>query len=366
MSSPTSRCLCAVDRDRSKDGLLALLSAVFALFALAGLTPALKGQTGRIVFQHARDGSDPWSTEDIYSVNADGSSLKALTTDGRSHDPTWYPNGRHILYIHDPRDPRNDASNELYQMDSDGANAHLLRRLDGSIDAAELSPDGKTSAVTYTPSAAIAKPSAPGEPIFGLFSIPMEAQGEPRSLFPVAIDPAWSPDGRKLAFSVRVTGTGYAIGVGDADGSNQIQLTDPSRYNVYPYIPDAAWPAWSPDGKQIAYDAYIIFMNAPGAKGVSSQRAVFLMAADGSGKRRLTTDPDWRCGPPSWSPDGKEIAFYCSPASTPCSGGGLGPLLETKPTCVRRIFVMSLTDPNAKPIQITRVDGANPVFAPPT
>jgi Tol biopolymer transport system component len=167
-----------------------------------------------------------------------------------------------------------------------------------------------------------------------------------------------------VAFSVRVPGTGYAIGVADADGSHQIQLTDPSQYTVYPYIPDAERPAWSPDGKQIAYDASILFMDAPGTRGVSQQVAIFLMGADGSGKRRLTTDPEWRCFHPSWSPEGKELAFYCSPASVPCTGFVSSRELEPKPWCVRRIFVMSLTDPNAKPIQITQHDGANPVFAP--
>ncbi|GIE77579.1 hypothetical protein Aph02nite_35290 [Actinoplanes philippinensis] len=60
-----------------------------------------------------------------------------------------------------------------------------------------------------------------------------------------------------------------------------------------------ARPRWSPDGRQIA---------------VLNRGQVWVMKADGSGQRRLSTRP---AGGPSWSPDGKWIAF----ASLSCTGG---------------------------------------------
>lgn len=361
---------------------LTLILTIFGLVALASTTVTIAGQAGRIVFDHAADEKDIWGTLNIYSVNADGTQLRALTTDGQSYYPTWSPDGRHILYIHrtyggddlphletGPCKP--DASVEeceLYVMDSTGGNAHLLRRLDGSIAAPAWSPDGKSLAAEYTPYAETAKPRTPGEPIFGLFLIPANGQGEPRLVFPTATEPAWSSDGKKLALSVRVPGTGYAIGVGDTDGTHQVQLTDPSLYTTNPYIADAHSPAWSPDGKQIAYAATVL-TTAPGTTGtlgVSRTVQIFLMGADGSDKRQLTTG-NQRCTHPTWSPDGKAIAFYCFPAWAPACGdpmGGFRAPGSPEPECVRRIFVMSLTDPDAKPIQITQIDGARPVFAP--
>jgi Tol biopolymer transport system component len=99
-------------------------------------------------------------TLNIYTVEAGGTRLRALTTDGHSHDPSWSPNGRRILFLHDSSWPANlskpqvrisDFSVDLYVMDSDDANPRLLRRLDGSIFSATWSPDGKSIAVTYIP-----------------------------------------------------------------------------------------------------------------------------------------------------------------------------------------------------------------------
>jgi Tol biopolymer transport system component len=105
--------------------------------------------------------------------------------------------------------------------------------------------------------------------------------------------PAWSPDGQKLAFEMTTPGAPLysppEIYVMNADGSAVTQLTS-NR------VDDGA-PAWSPDGTRIAF-----------VRGSSQLADVFVMNADGSQQTNLTNRP----GPyenPAWSPDGQKIAF---------------------------------------------------------
>jgi len=99
---------------------------------------------------------------------------------------------------------------------------------------------------------------------------------------------AWSPDGHKIAFVSRRTGT-YQIYVMNADGSGQTQLTSGSF---------SSSPSWSPDGTKIA------FSRDTG----NFTEEIFLMNPDGSALTQLTSFPGGAAGP-VWSPDGTRIAF---------------------------------------------------------
>ena len=107
-------------------------------------------------------------------------------------------------------------------------------------------------------------------------------------------DPAWSPDGSKIAFASSRDGSHMDIWVMNADGGSPVNLTP---------LPDSTEsgeagvePAWSPDGTRIAY---------------SYQGDVWVMHADGSGKTNLTHDPAVPAagGQAAWSPDGSRIAY---------------------------------------------------------
>ena len=109
-------------------------------------------------------------------------------------------------------------------------------------------------------------------------------------------DPAWSPDGQMIAFVGRVgltagpvTGLGEPIYVVRADGSGLRNLT-PKPVGTY------AAPTWSPDGRKLAF--------VSDREGNSD---VYVMNADGSGQRSLTRNPAYDADP-AWSHDGR-IAF---------------------------------------------------------
>ena len=100
--------------------------------------------------------------------------------------------------------------------------------------------------------------------------------------------PAWSPNGRQIAFaSDRVNpGSGkFEVYVMNLDGSGLRQLTN----NAGPY--GKAGLAWSPDGKWIAYQDYAFIDE---------------VSSDGTKHRRLTGYGGWA---PDFSPSGRHIAY---------------------------------------------------------
>jgi TolB protein len=106
--------------------------------------------------------------------------------------------------------------------------------------------------------------------------------------------PVWSPDGTEIAF---ISNRNYLFGlyVMNADGSNARLLTE---------LPEPAQPAWSPDGSKIVFSAGIRITLEPH----KPHTDIYVINVDGSGLTQLTRDSGLN-GSPSWSPDGKQIAF---------------------------------------------------------
>ena len=110
-------------------------------------------------------------------------------------------------------------------------------------------------------------------------------------------NPAWSPDGKRIAFS-RVTGRNQwgvevrAIFVVNADGTNIVQRTS-AGYN--------AGPAWSPDGKYLAFDCF--------SQNTGSSEVCVISVDDDGAKANTVGERAGYDGQPAWSPDGSRIAF---------------------------------------------------------
>jgi len=112
--------------------------------------------------------------------------------------------------------------------------------------------------------------------------------------------PRWSPDRRRIAFSRMAEDLRSEILIIDVDGKGgTVRLAE------------GADPAWSPDGTKI------VFTSTGGAP-LGSAWGIYVMNADGSGIRRLTSPNNFdQCSVgasasdfnPDWSPDGKRILF---------------------------------------------------------
>ena len=97
-----------------------------------------------------------------------------------------------------------------------------------------------------------------------------------------------SPDGRYIVFD-SLSADGH-IGLLDLDSGT---VTD---------LGEGFFPAWSPDGTRIAF----------GMLDEEGGSDLYTMAADGSDRNRLTSDPEFDTGP-QWSPDGTTIDYWTWP-----------------------------------------------------
>jgi TolB protein len=134
----------------------------------------------------------------------------------------------------------------------------------------------------------------------GLFELVLfDADGKnPRVLLSersILLTPSWRPDGKEILL------TSYRTGRPELWA---LRLADRAFRRVGE-VPNAMGGVYSPDGSRIAFTA---------TEGGNSD--VWLMAADGSGARKLTSEPALDLSP-SWSPDGKRIAFVSDRAGTP-------------------------------------------------
>jgi len=191
---------------------------------------------------------------------------------------------------------------DIYLMNTDGSNQQRLTTWERGDQFPAWSPEG--SRIGFTSwgredglRAAIFTMDADGSNVTRL-SKGIGKQDAPRFLADRATEASWSPDGKRILFhSDDMKGNAGDIFVMDADGSNVRRLTTTPGTGNFSHN-----PAWSPDGNWIVFDS-----NRNG------NDEIYVMSADGSNVKQLTNTPGTAANrassQPDWSPDGKRIAF---------------------------------------------------------
>ena len=186
-----------------------------------------------------------------------------------------------------------DGNREIYVMDTDGGNP---RRLTNShlVDwAPSWSPDGRHIVFTGN-----GRPGDWGARGGDLEIYLMDTNGSnPRRLtnnLRQDTNPAWSPDGKHIAYTSTID-RNQEIYVMDADEGKPLRLTNSGNVHIHNWK-----PSWSPDGRRIAFTS-----NRDG------NNEIYVMDTDGENQRRLTNSGNvhihnWK---PSWSPNGRRIVF---------------------------------------------------------
>ena len=112
------------------------------------------------------------------------------------------------------------------------------------------------------------------------------------------LDPALSPDGRTIAYAAGPLGD-MRIFVRQIDGGRPIAIAEGLHEHQ-------RWPQWSPDGSRIVFQAgQAERQNNPRTR----PNALYIVPALGGTARPLVRDSSWSAITPAWSPDGRRIAY---------------------------------------------------------
>lgn len=259
-------------------------------------TTAVIGGGGRIAFVSDREDG---STLQVWTMNGDGSDPRQLTFGpGDKTQPRWSPDGSRVLYVtHGGKD---DYGNDLgldifvFSADRSGEPVNLTRSPGDDLDPA-WSPDGSRIAFTSTRvndlKQVFVMQVACGAPQEGC-SVTRDPSNFSAG-YAVEYSPAWSPDGSRLAVIASINGAPGRIFIRHAGGG------EPKRYDVQDRIIGADHPDWSPDGDYLLFDWLV--------KRGKQEIYVSTVASPALDPSQLTNSLGNK--DPRFSPDGQIIVF---------------------------------------------------------
>ena len=246
----------------------------------------------------------------LWVMDADGKDLARLVAprdvdgwEGRAGNPSWSPTGRRIAFtigIKCCSKPRDEEIRGIWVVDADGSKPRRLVRLK------ELGADMGVSDIGV---------------------------GE--------ID--WSPDGHRFVFAAHSGWFSYVYVV-NADSGMRLRRLTAKGWAC------AVNPQWSPDSRRIVFEQTPSTSNRIGPE----TGEIFVMSASGGSQARLTSNRVADASP-TWSPDGRRIAFVRFQNCTVCSPATSGP---------SELFVMNADGTEVRRLTHNRIEDASPAWQP--
>ena len=318
----------------------------------------------------------------IWMTSWDGThTIQATTSTQSESTPRWSPDGRYLSFL----SARGGADDDqLWLMDRRGGEAEMVTHVKGGISEYAWSPDGKRAVFLITdPDSSEGDSTRSPKPIVidryrfksdgggyldnlhdHLYLFDLETK-KVEQLTSGAFDdesPAWSPDGRQIAF---VSARGPDP---DRTRNTDVFVIDarpgavPRQLTTYEG-PDDGELSWSPDGKHIAY-----LQGSESKYSAYSMRYLAVVPASGGASRMLSAALDRSIASPLWSADGSSIYIVVADdrvrylARVPADGGRVEPVLEGKrvlssPSSNASGAMVLLSTTPTRPPEVFAVDG---------
>lgn len=283
----------------SADGYVEALKTT-QLTGLENTYPAWSPDGSKIVFESTRDGPDA----DIFVMNADGGGVVQLTrNDVSDSTPVFTPDGQFIVWASEL-----DGNLDIFRMRADGSEPVNLTRHPGADGHPKPSPDGERIYFNSNRSsdpATFARGTMDREHNHEIYSMALDGSDVRRVTDLAGWDtyPAPSPDGRQLLWR-RVTPTGGKTESGRNSEVFWMNLETGEMKNLTSDQAFDGWPAWSPDGRRIAFASNRANVAFEGFD-------IYVANADGTNPVRVTFgDGDQGTGSwtkPSFSANGRRI-----------------------------------------------------------
>jgi dipeptidyl aminopeptidase/acylaminoacyl peptidase len=301
---------------------------------------------------------------DIWMVRLDGSQVTQLTfTPERESEPRWSPDGKYVSFLAARgTEEEKKKGAQVWVLDRTGGEARKLTDIDGGVDGYDWSPDSTRLVLTKSDKDPDDEPEKKEgwkrktEPpiVVDRYHFKQDREGYLKRLYThiwvydVATNqatqittgsfddrnPAWSPDSTRIAFVSKRTGA-------DPDRNEDTNIfvvdakagAEPRAVTTYEGADDGV-PAWSPDGKWLAY------LQAEETKYTAYDLARLAIVPSAGGPAKLLTAALDRPvqDPLSWSADGKFITCAVADdrvvyaARVPVAGGAIEALTSGRRT----------------------------------
>lgn len=211
----------------------------------------------------------------IWTVNLDGTNQQFLLDYAAS--PSWSPDGTQLAFYGeqgiDHQASTGNGTDGIWTMGANGENP------------TQLLPEGSGHVVTWSPDGEIiAFDATHGSPSRRVYFV--NPEGASQAFETLGEHPSFSPDGKQIV--VKVCRPNCGLWIQNPDDSNPRQLTNEGSDGL---------PAWSPDGKKIAF-----------SRNVDGNVDIYTINTDGSNLQRLTTVTG-NDSVPAWTPDSQQIVF---------------------------------------------------------